>query len=281
MRPYLPREFWSDRRNPAQHLSTDDAQHLSTNERGFGSVDGTTRSRFSTSSNSDKTVSPAGGECSLLDSGKPMTICVPDKYEPGYAYPLIIWLHGDGGSERELWDLMPAISTQNYFGLSFRGTVAVKNVGPGGYGWPQSEPDVAAFETQLYEDVCQLRREFHVHSERIYLAGFDAGATMSLQLLLRRPNWFAGAIAFSGRFPQSKLPLSRYRDLHGKQILIGTGSRDRSVSAVDVVRAGRLLHAAGMEVTTRIYDAAHEVTPQMLDHVNHWVMDGIGSLKLV
>jgi hypothetical protein len=38
---------------------------------------------------------------------------------------------------------------------------------------------------------------------------------------------------------------------------------------------------AGMDVTTRVYSAAHEVTDEMLDNVNHWLMEGILSTNLV
>ena len=39
---------------------------------------------------------------------------LPEHYEPGYAYPLVLWFHGDGSSEAEISSVMPNISDRNY-----------------------------------------------------------------------------------------------------------------------------------------------------------------------
>jgi phospholipase/carboxylesterase len=170
---------------------------------------------------------------------------------------------------------MPMISQRNYLGLSFRGTSAAKGGQPGGYHWSTDDEDLSEFEEGLLEAVCRLRREYHVHSERVFLAGFDEGATVALGLFLRQPERYGGAICLAGRFPQSRHALSRFRDLRGKRVLIATGGGDTVSTAAENVRAGRLLHAAGMSVSTRIVDAGHEVTRPMLRQIDHWIMDGI------
>ncbi|MEX0702841.1 MAG: hypothetical protein WD069_12165 [Planctomycetales bacterium] len=208
-------------------------------------------------------------------TGRPVELFVPERYEPGYPYPLIVWLHGRGRSERELAQLMPRVSERNYLGLAFRGTLPGRSVSPRGFGWPASSGDDALFAEELYETVCRLRRAYHVHSERIHLAGFDDGATLALRLFLSRPEWFAGAIAFGGRFRGGPGALARYRDLSGKRVLIGTGARSAAAPVAEAVGTGRLLHSAGLEVTTRTYDAAHELSGEMLAHLNQWVMEGV------
>ena len=42
-------------------------------------------------------------------------------YAPGYAYPLIVWLHGSGSDERQLQRIMPLVSMQNYVAVAPRG----------------------------------------------------------------------------------------------------------------------------------------------------------------
>ena len=44
------------------------------------------------------------------DRPAPHALFGPLHYEPNYAYPLIVWLHGPGGSERDLRQTMPMIS---------------------------------------------------------------------------------------------------------------------------------------------------------------------------
>src|SRR3954470_13867118 len=45
----------------------------------------------------------------------------PIHYEKRYAYPLLVWLHGDAGSERELRQIMPLVSMRNYVAVAPRG----------------------------------------------------------------------------------------------------------------------------------------------------------------
>jgi phospholipase/carboxylesterase len=207
--------------------------------------------------------------------GRDVCVYVPQSYEPNYAYPLIVWLHGDGGSEDDLAEVMPQISEQNYLGLSFRGPLPAKGELPRGFRWLHSSRAVTDFLGSMHETVCLFRREYHIHSERIFLAGFGGGATLAVQLLLGRPEWFGGAIALGGRFSVDQLPLARFRDLGGKTVLVGAGARDSQVSIAEAMGAGRLLHSAGMNVTTRLYEGGHELTPEILGYVNHWLMDGI------
>src|SRR5690242_20499595 len=50
---------------------------------------------------------------------------VPQRYEPNYAYPLLILLHGRGGDEQQMVRSMPALSWRNYVGLGLRGPMPI------------------------------------------------------------------------------------------------------------------------------------------------------------
>ena len=51
------------------------------------------------------------------------TIFAPLHYEPGYSYPLLVWLHGPGCDERQLLRIMPLVSMRNYVAVAPRGVV--------------------------------------------------------------------------------------------------------------------------------------------------------------
>ncbi len=55
----------------------------------------------------------------------------PMHYAPGYAYPLIVWLHGPGGDERQLLRIMPLVSMRNHVGVAPRG-IAISSAGRAG-----------------------------------------------------------------------------------------------------------------------------------------------------
>ena len=124
---------------------------------------------------------------------------LPPHYEPNYAYPLIVWLHDAEWTARELLDLMPRISPQNYLGLAVEGLTPTNRFASGSMSPTGSLDPLDALLETLKDVVPQMRREFHVHSERIYLAGFGDQASVALRMLLRRPEWFAGALAFGDR----------------------------------------------------------------------------------
>src|SRR5436309_12831588 len=70
----------------------------------------------------------------LSQPNLPQCLLAPVHYERNYSYPLLVWLHDDGGSERELKRIMPLVSLRNYVSLAVRGTRTSR----GGYEWPET-----------------------------------------------------------------------------------------------------------------------------------------------
>jgi len=208
---------------------------------------------------------------------RPHAVYMPEHYEAGYAYPLIVWFHGDGASEAELAEVMPSISDRNYIGVALRGDVTSGT----GFGWSPTGSESQHLIDDVRSIVTSLRREYHIHSERIYLAGFGSGATTAVQLMLAKPEWFGGVISFSGEMPKADATLMRIEELKNKRILLATSLNSSTTGVGDVVAAGRLLYSAGMQVGTRVYqDAQNTPTIKMLRDLNSWLMDDIcGHVK--
>lgn len=199
-------------------------------------------------------------------------VFIPEHYEAGYAYPLIVWFHGDGSSEAELAEVMPAISDRNYIGVALRGSLKSAS----GYAWSASDADTMTLQNDVRAIVTSLRRQYHIHSERIFLAGFGSGATTAIQLMLNKPEWFGGVISFSGQLPVPDAPLEHAEELRDKRILLATSLGSTTTRVGDVVAAGRILYSAGMQVGTRVYqDVKSTPTGKMLRDLDLWLMDGI------
>lgn len=208
---------------------------------------------------------------------RPHAVFLPEHYEAGYAYPLVVWFHSDGATESEVGEVMPLISDRNYLGVALRGNVAVGE----GFGWSADAVDSTTLIQDVRAIVTSLRRQYHIHSERIYLAGFGTGATTALQVMLRKPEWFGGVISFSGELPDTDTARLSLDDLKDKRILL-TASLSASATRVgDVVAAGRLLYSAGIQVGTRVYQGGEtRPTSKMLRDLNSWLMDDIcGNVK--
>ena len=125
---------------------------------------------------------------------RPCGVFVPENYEPNYAYPLVVWLHDAGRSERDIVDVLPHISMRNYLGLALRGTAPadprVDNEGREltGYRWSRSQRMRLMFQDELYASVRQMRQDFHIHTERVFLAGRETGPRWRGRSFWHGPN---------------------------------------------------------------------------------------------
>lgn len=205
-----------------------------------------------------------------------VTFFAPMHYEPGYSYPLIVWLHGTGGDERHLMRMMPLVSMRNYVAVAPRATQPVDATNPQlGYRWLQTEEHIQAAEQFVFDGLAGVRQKFNVASDRIFLAGFDTGGTMAFRLALNHPEVFAGVLSICGAFPQGFAPFRNLPKARQLPVFMAIG-RDSSEYPPD--RAGqdlRLLHSAGMVVTLRQYPFGHELAPQMLADLDRWIIEQI------
>jgi phospholipase/carboxylesterase len=201
----------------------------------------------------------------------PQCLLAPLHYERNYAYPLVVWLHDAGGDERELKRIMPLVSLRNYVSLAVRGTSQFER----GFGWAESADGILAAEARVAEAVAQARQRFHVHRERIFLAGCGAGGTMAMRLALRSPEAYAGAASIGGSFPQGHSPLARLEQARRLRLLI-MHCRDSAGYRIErLCDELALFHAAGMTVTLRQYPCADELTTQMLRDLDVWLMEQV------
>ncbi len=208
-------------------------------------------------------------------------VYLPLHYEPNYAYPLVVWLSDSEWTSRELLDLMPRISPQNYVGLSIEGLTATNRFARGPMSLAESLDPLESLLETLKDIACQMRREYHVHSERIFLAGFGEQASVALQMLIRRPEWFAGVLGFGLRKTKLESVRKNYDDLRGKRVFLSAGIRDSHVNLTELTSLGRLLRSTGMQPVLRSYDSGEEPSPKLLRDVDHWLMNCVFESTLV
>ncbi len=213
----------------------------------------------------------------------------PIHYEPGYAYPLLIWFHGPGSDETELFRIMPQLSLRNYVAAAARGlTPEEMDSDPllrqrlvGNcfsqfqplYDWPETDDGIEEAENRVVETIEHAKRSCNIADHRVFFAGVNAGGTMALRLGTRHPEWVAGIIAFSSRFPENHHPLQRWTQIRDLPIMMTIGSKNPVFGPNTLSDQLRLFHTAGMSVSIRQYKTAEELTPQMLQDANRWMMD--------
>jgi phospholipase/carboxylesterase len=214
----------------------------------------------------------------------PHALFAPQHYEPGYAYPLLVWLHGGGDDQRQLQRIMPLVSMRNYVAAAPQGLpllqAVLKNPAlPLFYGWQQTDEHIQAAQQRVFDCVELAARKYHVNPQRVFLAGFDDGGTMALRVALANPQRFAGAISLCGGLPSGHSPLGNLLAARKLGIFLAAGRSSRKYPAEAVCDDLRLLHSAGLSVTLRQYPCGHEIMPQMLSDLDRWIIEQIAPSR--
>lgn len=145
----------------------------------------------------------------LLESAgeiMPYRMYVPTTFNPGRSYPLIVALHGLGGTENSFFDgydkVFPTLAEQH-------GYIVAAPLGyrvDGGYGWgvgnPPRDPADRRSQDLSEQDVMRVleivRAQYKIDPSRIYLAGHSLGAIGTWKLAPKYPDIWAAIAPFSG-----------------------------------------------------------------------------------
>jgi phospholipase/carboxylesterase len=205
----------------------------------------------------------------------PVRTFLPTGYEPNYAYPLLVFFHGHGGSEEQILRLAPRLSRRNYICIGLRGPLVVepRHNGRPAFTWEPNGHCDAVMEDYVVRAVEQTRRQYHVHSERIFLAGFCEGAALAYRLGLTFPERFAGVISLNGSMPRGTGPLFRWPQVRQLRVLIGHGIANAFVPLASARQDYLALYTAGLPVRMHTYRATHRLHIDMLRDVNRWIME--------
>lgn len=211
----------------------------------------------------------------------PVRTFLPIGYEPNYPYPLLVFLHGHASNEEQVLRLAPRLSRRNYVAIGLRGPHRVdrEDYDRPRFTWPTDGENDALLEDYLISAVEQTRRYYHIHSERIFLAGVCEGAAIAYRLGLSFPEKLGGVISLNGCMPAPGpgRPLFRLPELRQLKVLIGHGIANAVVPLGMARRDYMALYAAGLEVEMRTYATTHRLHADMLRDVNRWIQEQVGG----
>ena len=229
---------------------------------------------------SDLAVRPAEGFYDFdvrLPRPLPMRTFLPMGYEPNYPYPRVVFLHGHGSTEERALRLAPRLSRRNFISIALRGSELAdpKSDGSPTYSWSNDGQSDHMVEDYVFRAIEQTRKQFHVHSERIYLAGICEGASQAYRLALSHGSCFGGLIALNGSMPRFNRPLLRPQSLRHLRVFIGHGLANSVVPLSMAREDHRLLYSAGLNVSMQTYACNHKLHQDMLNDVNRWIIENI------
>ncbi|PHY11535.1 MAG: hypothetical protein CK533_04650 [Acidobacterium sp.] len=172
----------------------------------------------------------------LLEAAKeimPYRTYIPSTYTEAKALPLIVALHGLGGTEDGFFDnynqTLPALAERHGYILA----TALGYRVDGSYGWglgpPPADPNVRRTQDFSEQDVMQVlqrvRQQYKVDDRRIYLMGHSMGAIGTWKIAPKFPEIWAALGLFAG----TGVPATLDKVKHIPQFVVH-GDADASVS---------------------------------------------------
>ncbi len=212
--------------------------------------------------------------------GLPLRTHLPENYEPGYAYPLLVLFHGRGGNEDQVLRLAPKISNQNFIYLSIRGPEALgkRPSGQQGFGWKHENAD------EMYGEYVRLaveltRQAYHVHSERVYLVGVNEGVEAAFRAGFALAGKIAGVVALNGTMPRPTegRPIFHPSEARQLKVFLGQATGDETADRTGMARDYKSLYAVGADVRFFEYPNTTKLHAAMFRDINRWVVSAVNA----
>lgn len=157
----------------------------------------------------------------LLESADeimPYRLYVPSNYDAAKKFPLIVALHGLGGTENSFFENynadFPKLAEQH-------GYIVAAPLGfrvDGSYGWglgnPPADPNTKTVQERSEEDVMQVlarvQQQYNIDSNRVYLTGHSMGAIGTWKIAPKYPELWAAIGMYAGAGAPATLEAIRH-----------------------------------------------------------------------
>ena len=186
----------------------------------------------------------------------PYGLYVSTTYDGKRAFPLIIGLHGLGGSESGFWGRDNGVLAKlaERYGYIVATPLGYDRTSPYGRTGPTRDPvqnRKSAWSEQDVLNVLELvKEEYRIDANRVYLMGHSMGGGGTWYLGFRYPELWAAVAPISGGLQITKEQLEHMKDL---PVLVTHGDQDMVVSVEASRRAVRMMKDLGM---TYVYNEA-------------------------
>ncbi|RCX16758.1 phospholipase/carboxylesterase [Fontibacillus phaseoli] len=183
--------------------------------------------------------------------------------------PVLVLLHGTGGTERDLLPLAGMISPQSSV-LSVRGNVLengmprfFKRLAEGVF----DEEDLVFRTKELNDFLDEAAVSYGFNRRNLVAVGYSNGANIAGSLLFHYGAALRGAILHHPMVPRRGVPLP---DLSGAPVFIGAGRNDPLCPPQESEELERLLGGAGAAVTLHWEASGHQLTSSQIDAASAW-----------
>jgi phospholipase/carboxylesterase len=183
--------------------------------------------------------------------------------------PLLLLLHGTGGTETDLLPLSEMVSPGSSV-LSVRGNV-LEN------GMPRffrrlaegvfDEEDLIFRTKELYDFLESASGKYDFDRDRVVALGYSNGANIAASLLFHYEGALQGAILHHPMVPRRGITLPSLSDI---PVFIAAGKNDPICPAAETDELNQLLLQAGAAVNVHWENYGHQLTRSEVDAAGSW-----------
>lgn len=212
--------------------------------------------------------SPAFFECRIK---------LPDNYDPGRKYTLMVGLHGYGSNPDRFITLWDKFETHDFIYVSPRGPypfMVGKNIG---YSWAKGFPEhrlMSERAQRMTEDYIggvmrNMKHQYNIGDT--YLMGFSQGCAFTYMAGIKHHDLLDGLICFGGWLDDGWIGEKNINAAKHLRVFIGHGTEDRMVEYDAGVEARDYLTEHGYDVTFFDFDGAHAVPEDEARAAEKWM----------
>jgi predicted esterase len=218
------------------------------------------------------------GAAALVGGGEGILLKRPRGYEPGRTYPLVVALHGNGGSAAGLsrvfdaWAALPVLVALPQGAYPRPG---------GGYSWFLPTPDRSLWAKAdehaldlLLAGLAEARRREPVG--KVVILGFSQGASLAYLAGLRNPGLVDGIAAVAGNLPGiggegSILRMDHVAKARRVAVFLARGLDDPLVGREAFLRQKTFFEERGYRIEAVEFEGGHRLTGPLLDRIWEWI----------
>jgi len=183
--------------------------------------------------------------------------------------PVLLLLHGTGGTERDLLPLAGRVSPASSV-LSVRGNVLENGMPRYFRRLAEGVFDIEdlIFRTkELHDFLDDAAEQYGFDRSNLVAIGYSNGANIAASLLFHYKDTLRGAILHHPMVPIRGVELP---DLTGVPCFIGAGSNDPLCTPQETEHLKKLLAAAGAPVTVHWEKSGHQLTSSEVEEASAW-----------
>lgn len=203
----------------------------------------------------------------------PLRVELPSGADPSRTYPLVLLLHGSGGTAEAMMALRDRLGPSSFLLAAPQGPYPMGN----GFRWfhPSHDPKLwartDAHSVELIQRVIEALRQRH-QVGGIYLLGHSEGAGLAYLAAARLPREVAGVLAFGAGKPGDILGKVDLAALKGMPHFLAHGRQDRLIPYSDVPSRLATWKEAEVPTTFEGYFGGHDLSQAPMSAAGAWIL---------